>query len=319
MWRLIIGLAVSLVALWLAFRNLDWQSFGQALGQGNPLGLMAGTALLLASVPLRGLRWRIFLAPVKEVPLKVTNSGTLLGLFANIVLPLRLGELVRSYYVAKQTASPMSQVLGSILVERAVDYMSFLFLLALLPMVGVLPSQFRVPLMWTLVLGSLVALVTLWLALRSQGPPRLRGRLNVILANLQLAFTSLRHARHTPTIVLTSVGIWLFYLLSAYVTLRAMDLQLSLADAYLLLVVTTLVLSVPVTPGSIGTYHFAAIMVLVNIMSVEQSQAQAAAVALHAVGVIPYTVIGAIVYFRSHLRLREVHDSRRDLYSEASS
>ena len=319
MWRLIIGLAVSLVALWLAFRNLDWQSFGQALGQGKPLGLIAGAALLLASVPLRGLRWRIFLAPVKEVPLKVTNSGTLLGLFANIVLPLRLGELVRSYYVARQTASPMSQVLGSILVERAVDYMSFLFLLALLPIVGVLPDQFRVPLMWALVLGSIVALVTLWLALRSQGPPRLRGRLNVILANLQLAFTSLRHVRHSPTIVLTSVGIWLLYLLSAFITLRAMGLQLSLADAYLLLVVTTLVLSVPITPGSIGTYHFAAIMVLVNIMSVEQSQAQAAAVALHAVGVIPYTVIGAAIYFRSHLRLREVRDSQRDSYSEASS
>ncbi|MCH7498319.1 MAG: flippase-like domain-containing protein, partial [Candidatus Marinimicrobia bacterium] len=316
---LIIGLAVSLVALWLAFRNLDWQSFGQALGQGKPLGLIAGAALLLASVPLRGLRWRIFLAPVKEVPLKVTNSGTLLGLFANIVLPLRLGELVRSYYVARQTASPMSQVLGSILVERAVDYMSFLLLLVILPILGVLPNQFRVPLMWALVLGSIVALVTLWLALRSQGPPRLRGRLNVILANLQLAFTSLRHVRHTPTIVLTSVGIWLFYLLSAYLTLRAMHLQLSLADAYLLLVVTTLVLSVPITPGSIGTYHFAAIMVLVNIMSVEQSQAQAAAVALHAVGVIPYTVIGAVVYFRSHLRLREVRDSQRDSYSEASS
>ena len=319
MWRLIIGLAVSLVALWLAFRNLDWQSFGQALGQGKPLGLIAGAALLLASVPLRGLRWRIFLAPVKEVPLKVTNSGTFLGLFANIVLPLRLGELVRSYYVARQTASPMSQVLGSILVERAVDYMSFLFLLALLPIVGVLPDQFRVPLMWALVLGSIVALVTLWLALRSQGPPRLRGRLNVILANLQLAFTSLRHVRHSPTIVLTSVGIWLLYLLSAFITLRAMGLQLSLADAYLLLVVTTLVLSVPITPGSIGTYHFAAIMVLVNIMSVEQSQAQAAAVALHAVGVIPYTVIGAAIYFRSHLRLREVRDSQRDSYSEASS
>ena len=319
MWRLIIGLVVSVVALWWAFRGLDWHSFGQALGQSNPFGLMAGTALLFASVPLRGLRWQIFLAPVQDVPLRVTSSGTLLGLFANNVLPLRLGELVRSYYVAKQTSAPMSQVLGSVLVERAVDYISFLVLLALLPFMGVVPQQFSVPLIWALVIGSVVGLITLWIALRSQGQALVRGRLRLFLADLQLAFTSLRQARDISKIVLTSVGVWLFYLLSTYVTLLAMDLQLSMADAFLILVVTTVVLSVPITPGSIGTYHVVVIALLVKVLSVEQSQAQAAAVVLHAVGIIPYTVTGAIVYFRSHLQLRDVRASQPDSIGEAPS
>ncbi|MEE9162705.1 MAG: lysylphosphatidylglycerol synthase transmembrane domain-containing protein [Candidatus Neomarinimicrobiota bacterium] len=319
MGRYIIGLAISLAALWWAFKGMDWQSFGEAFGQGNLWGLAAASIIMLLAVPIRGWRWRVFLAPIREVPFRVTHAGTFLGFFANNILPFRLGELLRTHFVARQTSSTMSQVFGSVLVERTVDYLNFLVLLALLPLMNVVPAQIRRPLVWVIAIGVVLALVTLWLARRRGGLPIRPGRVKRFLDDLLLAFTSLRRGERTLTIVVTSVGIWLCYLLSIHVTQLAMGLTLTLADSYLLLIATTLVMAVPVTPGYIGTFHAAVILVLVNVLATDQSQAQATAVALHAIGVIPYTLIGAIIYFRSHLQLRGLRARERGSYGEAPS
>ncbi len=84
-----------------------------------------------------------------------------------------------------------------------------------------------------------------------------------------------------------------------------------------MLVATTLVIMVPAAPGFVGTFHAAVVLVFVNILSVDLPRAQAMAVLLHAVGYIPYTVIGSIIYFRSHLRFRDVRAQRWEVDQEA--
>ena len=88
--------------------------------------------------------------------------------------------------------------------------------------------------------------------------------------------------------------------------MAARGLQLSPAEPYSLFVATTVVVASPSAPGFIGTYHAMVIFMLVNVMGNELGQAQAAAVMLHAIGFLPYTLIGATLYFKSHIRLRAV-------------
>ena len=318
MKRFVIGLAISLAALWWAFRGLEWQSFGDALAGANIWGLLAATAFLLAAGPVRGLRWRIFMAPVQEVPLRLTVAATYLLYFGNNVLPLRLGELLRTYYVSRRAPAPLSQVFGSVLVERVVDYFNFLVLLALLPLMGV-PEEMT-PLLGVAIVGGVaVGLVTIWLV-RRQGGERspVEGRLGAIFSNLQLAFASLRQGQHYLTLVLTSIGIWGLYLTHIHITLLALDLDVSLADSYLVLIAVTFIASVPISPGYIGTYHLAVVLVLDSILGMDTSHAQAAAVVLHATGFISYTLIGAVIYFRSHLQLRDVRAQEEGSSGEAS-
>ena len=306
MKRLIVGLVISLVALWWAFRGLDWEAFREALTQANVVWVVASMLVLLSVIPLRGIRWRIFMEPVKKVPIRLTTEATIVGYFGSNALPFRLGELLRSYYVARQAPAPFTQVFGTVIVERVVDILSALVLLAFLPLTGAVPEQFRWPLLLLLVLCLVLAVVTVWLARREDGIPFVKGRLKGILDNLHLGFTSLRQERHYPTLCLTTVAVWLLYLAYIHIAQRAMGLGLSLDQSYLILVATTLVIAIPAAPGFVGTFHAAVILVCVNILSVELSQAQVMAVILHAVGYIPYTIIGAALYFKSHLRLRDI-------------
>ena len=285
---------------------MDWQSFRDALSGANIWRLLAATAFLQVAVFIRGSRWRIFMAPVREVPLRLTVAATFLLYFGNNVLPLRLGELLRTYYMSRRAPAPMSQVFGSILVERVVDYFNLLMLLALLPLMDV-PEEMTQPLGIALAGGVAIGLVTIWLVRRQgRGRSPAESRLGTIFSNLQLAFSSLRQGEYYGTLLLTSIGIWGLYFAHVHMTLLAMGLDVSFADSYLVLIAVTFIAAVPLSPGYIGTYHLGVILVLDHILGIDPSLAQAAAVALHATGFISYTIVGAAIYFRSHLQLRDV-------------
>lgn len=305
MKKFITGLILSAAALWWAFRDIDWAAFKLALVEGNGGMILLGTAVMLAAVPLRGLRWSIFLQPIKRVSWKMTSGATLVGYFGNNVLPFRLGEVLRSYYLSRQVKVPMSQVFGTVIVERLLDVMSMLVLLALLPLFEPIPESLRGPVMWGVLVSLVVTAMTYWIVKR-RSIPLLRGWLKTLANNLRLGFTSLRHGRHYLPLFILTMLIWALYLVSLYILQRALGLGLNLGQSYLILVATSLVLSVPAAPGFVGTYHAAVILVLVNIFGLDLATGQAAAVVFHASGFIPYTIFGALIYFRSHLHLRDV-------------
>src|SRR2546421_5579895 len=55
----------------------------------------------LLSYVVQGWRWSLVLAPVTPVPLWRSVQAIYVGLFANEVLPLRSGEIIRCYLQAK--------------------------------------------------------------------------------------------------------------------------------------------------------------------------------------------------------------------------
>ena len=261
---------------------------------------------MLIVLPLRGYRWRIFLEPVAIVSTRLTTEATAVGYFGNNAMPFRLGELLRSHFVARRVNVPVTQVLGTVIVERIVDFLSAILLIAGLPFIGVIPDALRQPLIWVMGASAIIGLVTFWLAGRENGIPFLTGRLKNIADNLYLGFTSLRQGHHYFALIFTTILLWFLYLLSIHVTQYAMGLDLSFADSYLLLIIVTIGMMVPAAPGNVGTYHAAVVIALTSIFNVALPQAQAAAVILHLISYIPYTIVGAVIYLRAQLRISDI-------------
>ena len=302
---------ISLAALWWAFRGLDWVAFKAALMVADLRLVAIGSLILIVSIPIRGYRWGILLSPIKRVSLIDSSEATLVGYFGNNALPFRLGELLRSYFLGKRTNSSVSQIFGTVIVERLLDSSSFVLLLLMLPLVGTLPEPLRQPVIWTVLVALAGFAMLIWLAWRKE-IPFLKGRLKVWADNIKVGFASLREAAHYLPILIISVLIWLTYLASVHAAQLGIGLNLTWGQSYLILVTASLVIAVPSAPGVVGTYHAGIILLLVNVFGVEMSQAQAAAVVLHAVGFIPYTVLGAFYYFRSHIHIRDVRESQWD-------
>src|SRR5512140_3574978 len=130
-----ISAALSALFLFLAFRGTDMHAVIESMKGASYSWIALMFALQMASHLLRAWRWRYLLDPIKaDIGLRNLFSGVMIGYLMNNVLP-RAGELARPYSIGKLEGISKSSALGTIVVERIMDSVSFLLLLAVVPFI----------------------------------------------------------------------------------------------------------------------------------------------------------------------------------------
>ena len=99
----------GLTHIWGEVRRMRWVWVSLAV-LSNVLGYL-----------LQAWRWKLLLGPVERVPFFYSARAIYVGLFANEVLPLRAGELIRCFLLSKLTRVPLSVAFASALIERIFD------------------------------------------------------------------------------------------------------------------------------------------------------------------------------------------------------
>src|SRR5438105_101591 len=112
--RVLVGVVISLILLYVTFRGLDWAEVGAALRSANYVFIALAALVILGAFAMRAVRWSWLLRPVRVLPWKELFSAVLIGFFGNYVLPAKTGELVRAYVLGKRENLSKSAILGSI-------------------------------------------------------------------------------------------------------------------------------------------------------------------------------------------------------------
>jgi uncharacterized membrane protein YbhN (UPF0104 family) len=117
---------------------------------------------------------------------------------------------------------------------------------------------------------------------------------------------SIRKTKHSFQLVILTLVLWILYYICTALVVIATGIEISWVAAGIVLIATTLAISIPAAPGYVGTYHAAAVYVLVNIFNAGLTESQAFAVLIHAVGFIPLVLIGFVYFLRSSIHFRDV-------------
>ena len=125
-WQFWLGGAVSVGLLLLLFYQVDLGELKDALRDANYFLLAPSIAVYFIAVLFRAVRWRYLLAPMELIPVGRLYPVVVIGYMANNLLPVRLGELVRSYYLARREKLNTSSALATIAVERVYDGITLL-------------------------------------------------------------------------------------------------------------------------------------------------------------------------------------------------
>ena len=125
-----IGVFISALLLVLFLMTVDLGRMYDALADANYLFIVPGLGLYLISVLFRTLRWQYLLAPMKALAVKRLYPVVVVGYMANNILPVRLGEVVRAYYVGEREKVSKVAALATIAVERVFDGLTLLFFAA---------------------------------------------------------------------------------------------------------------------------------------------------------------------------------------------
>jgi uncharacterized protein (TIRG00374 family) len=140
--RVTIGLLIGVGLLLLVARFVDLPvtiailRTHLATPQGIALALLAGIAFLMAW-SIRGIRWKLFLNPVGKVSTFQAIALYQVGVFLNFLLPIRGGEVAKCFMLKRNSAIPVSKSLPTVAMDKALDLMPALFIMAIVPLLGV--------------------------------------------------------------------------------------------------------------------------------------------------------------------------------------
>ena len=291
------GVFISLAGIYWAFKDFHFFDFKRSIQQIDLVYLILATIFLWGSVWVRGLRWKWLFKESAPPSVSSLYRAELIGYFGNNVLPLRLGELLRTYIVGKENNFSKSFVFGTVVLERLMDMLALTFfgiiLLFLYPFEEEWISDYL------LKGGAVISIIILTLTILSRfkhnnTDNKFLSILNQILDGL----LSIRKQKVIP-VVISSLLIWSIYLLDVYFIQRAFQFNLSWTQTLAVLVISSLVLSIPSAPGMIGTFHAAVKYTMVDLFSFTPSEGNSFAILMHAYGYILLTLLGAYYFLKS--------------------
>lgn len=321
-----LGIVITIVAMWFAMRDVDLGLVLAEFRRANLVVLLGvSVPAYLAVVWLRALRWRHLTNPIAVMPRSALFRATAVGFMANNVFPLRMGEIVRSWYLGRECDVRPAAIFGTVVLERVIDTM-MLILLAL----GVLTftagdesGVWRRGLLWLLPVAGLPFALLFWLRLAPSQvtaigsavarplPLRVRDFGRRQLEGFSHGLGALQGGSHLFWIALHSLSIWLVAstlpMLAGFWSLNVEfgSAREALAASWMTLAAVGIAVALPSAPGFFGVYHSACRLVLERF-GMAPEMAVALGTLLHAVFWLTLTALGFLVLRARHTRLGDL-------------
>lgn len=316
--RFWIGLLVSGIFLYLAFRGQDLGEIQNALRQANYWYVIPAVGLYFVGVYLRAFRWAWVLRGLVPLGTPKLFSVVVIGYMANNVLPLRAGELVRSYVLSTRTGLPKTSILATIAVERLFDGLTMLlFILVASIFIGLTDQLEAVTLLAGGIFGVLI-LILLFLTTTSARtllisvilprlPDIIRGRAERMIESIFTGLSVLRRRNDLVIISTVSVIAWLFEASMYLVIAIGFGLEVGIAAILLVTAVANLATLIPSSPGYVGPFEAGVLLALVGAIGIQREVALSFAIVVHAALYLPITIWGLIYWWRESLSWRDIH------------
>ncbi len=331
-WQLWLGIAISILFIWLSLRGLKLDEFWGTVQQANYFWLIPGIGVYFIGVWVRAWRWHYLLKPIKEIPTKTMFPITTIGYMGNNIYPARAGEVLRAVILKRKEGVPVSASLATIIVERIFDgvvMLAFVFvnlseLAKLTGASGFVGNIQQVAIYGTGVfLGALAvfllaamfpqrtAKVGVWMVERLT-PKRMHTKIIGIMSKFLDGLASLRSPFNVLMVFFTSVIIWLLETGKYWFVMHAFNFSVSFFALMLMNGIVNLATTIPSAPGYIGTFDAPGIAVL-TAYGVDQAVAAGYTLTLHVALWLPITILGAYFLAREGIKW---NDSLREETAE---
>ena len=305
----IVVLAATGVVAVLWWRGPAWSGVAHAFTAVEWQWVAAAVGLNLLSVLVRAVAWRTVIvqaAPPPHPRFPLVFSAFSVGLFANAVLPGRIGELARVAVLTRRMAPQegmWARLLGTVFAHRVFD------LVAVMALIGYVVATAHIP-DWavTSLIAVVVAGVTLFtIAVVSARHNRMAGveeGLGAVRKVVRLARYGLgvmRRPAAAAAACLFQVLGWTCQLFAVYTTMRAFGIHEALPAAGLVLVLMNVATIFPLWPGNIGLVQAAVALPLFQYYGVAKANGIAFGFGLQAIEASVGVGVGLIFLAREGL------------------
>ncbi|MCX6699941.1 MAG: lysylphosphatidylglycerol synthase transmembrane domain-containing protein [Methanomicrobiales archaeon] len=268
-----------------------WDELLIALQHVVPLYIVPAVLVCLLAWILRGARYMGILKSLQvKAGMLVSTACIFVSQTANLVIPARLGDLVRIFILKHEYETSVSTGISSLVVERLFDIIMVALLgVLMLPFVLNVPQWFYWVIVAPLIIGAVFMIVLVALGRVKSGNKYIMLILTM-LDEVRKASLSIRSLIQFSAL---SVVIWLLDIGVCIFVVYMFGQSIGLPIVVLAIVIGNLVKAVPLTPGGVGTYELAVALVL-QLAGVEPALAFLIAVTDHLIKNL-VTLIGGVI------------------------
>lgn len=283
-YLLFLGFAV--LFLWLAGRNI---SFEEQLGYAQKAHLWPLASIFIAGITtlfLRAMRWKMLIDPMgQKVDVVNTWLAIMIGYLVNLATP-RLGEVARCAVLSKYENIPADKLAGTMVAERAFDFVCLVVLLFLTYVVEyeavniyINKNVFQPVIDNTTIpnvlmgIGILIMIIAAFsfFKKRSKGS---ENKIAKIIRNIIDGILSIRKLKNPSYFIGVTIIIWVFYWFMTYIGFYAFDglINQSPGTGLSVLTIGSLGYVIP-TPQGAGAFQYFVTETLSNMYGVEEALA----------------------------------------------
>jgi uncharacterized protein (TIRG00374 family) len=264
--RIALGAAFMAVAVvLLLWRGPSLSAIGNAFAAVRWEWVVLAIALNLVSVVARALAWRMVINQAipepHPAPLLVFSAFSV-GLFANAVLPGRIGELARVAVLTRKLPRRRgywASLVGTVFAHRVFDLVPVLLLILYVVLTAKIPAWAITSLLaFVGVGGGLFAFA--FVSARSREAPRALDGLGAarrLVAMAREGLGVMRSPVGATLAILLQISGWVCQILAVWAAMRAFDIHAPLPAAGLVLLLMNVATVFPLWPGNVGLVQVA--------------------------------------------------------------
>lgn len=315
----------GIILLFIIAGLIGIKDVASTIASASMIFLLLSSILYLFSWPVRGFRYKKILQRIGYSEKLGFLTGTIfLSQTANVLLPARLGDIIRAFILKTKKDIPLTSGLSSLAVERIFDIFaittigiaSYVFILRVFEP-GSWVSNI---LILSMALISAIFVVILFFLKneeeRTHTIQKILYKINIprnysdkIAQLLQRFFYELSMATKNPKtftlVFFSSLLIWFIDILTCLVVLKAFDVMPDFFVVFLAVAIGSLTKIFPITPGAIGTYE-GALCGIFSLAGISPAIGFAVAVIDHLVKNMVTLIFGGAYLYRFELHVKDI-------------
>ncbi|MEJ7589728.1 MAG: lysylphosphatidylglycerol synthase transmembrane domain-containing protein [Ferruginibacter sp.] len=267
-----LGLGIFLV--WWSINKMgdkNWVECKTALRSAKYTLFIPVFFILVAAHLSRAYRWKILMKPMGYNPRLInTFFAVMIGYLANLALP-RLGEVLKCTILAKYEKVPADKLVGTILVERAIDVVSLfvIFIIAIATQVNIIGGYAKetfntyfsgniqaTVIKLSIIIGSFIIIYFVFKYIFKKYPHILFiKKIKTLVKGVGAGLSSVKKLENKTTFILHTIFIWCCYAGGTYLGFFVMIETSVLPFAATFPVLSFGSIGMIITPGGIGIYQ----------------------------------------------------------------
>ncbi|MDY6791295.1 MAG: lysylphosphatidylglycerol synthase transmembrane domain-containing protein [Thermodesulfobacteriota bacterium] len=345
-----LGIILSLIALYFAFRNVPFADLMAYLKSINYLWVLPSTLIVFAGFILRAVRWQLILSSNQKIGLLSAYHPLIIGFMINCLLPGRVGEVARPVILKKKHDVPFSTGLATVLAERIFDLFVLIILfifflstanidpdlsikfgdynldsktleavfrgmikLSVLLFVGIIVIGFDPTrkIINRITMGIPFVLFFFSSSVKKKIQHKVCAPVVNIIENFASGFSIIKSPKLILTCVVFSVIIWLLAAFTYYIfSLGCPGINLSFAQITSVMLIVCFFIALPSAPGFWGLWEAGGVFAML-LFGVPEKEAAGFTLANHAIQMFPVIVMGLISAFITGVDIRRVSYNRQ--------